>query len=142
MKTNFCNKNFALSLAFIMRFTATRKWPINIISKKYHGTTEFGAKHVSDETSSIISCRYKVPNYQQMEVKLCTFEIVMLSNAIILTRCFGFCFFCFQLFSQFDAEGEGFADVETFLEVLCMSVLLVNYHQKQDLFMFIKKWAK
>ena len=26
--------------------------------------------------------------------------------------------FFFQLFSQFDAEGEGFADVETFLEVL------------------------
>ena len=28
MKTNFHNKNFALSFAFIMRFTATRKWPI------------------------------------------------------------------------------------------------------------------
>ena len=28
MKTNFHNKNFALSLVFIMRFTATRKWPI------------------------------------------------------------------------------------------------------------------
>ena len=28
MKTNFHNKSFALSLAFIMRFTATRKWPI------------------------------------------------------------------------------------------------------------------
>ena len=28
MKTNFHNKNFALSLAFIMSFTATRKWPI------------------------------------------------------------------------------------------------------------------
>ena len=32
-----------------------------------------------------------------------------------------FWFLFFQLFSQFDAEGEGFADVETFLEVLCMS---------------------
>ena len=28
MKTNFHNTNFAPSLAFIMRFTATRKWPI------------------------------------------------------------------------------------------------------------------
>ena len=30
MKTNFhnINKDFALSLAFIMRFKATRKWPI------------------------------------------------------------------------------------------------------------------
>ena len=28
MKTNFHNTNFALSLAFIMRFTATRKWLI------------------------------------------------------------------------------------------------------------------
>ena len=28
MKANFHNKNFALSLAFIMRFRATRKWPI------------------------------------------------------------------------------------------------------------------
>ena len=27
-KTNFHMKGFALSLAFIMRFTATRKWPI------------------------------------------------------------------------------------------------------------------
>ena len=28
MKTNFHNKNFALSHAFIMRFKATRRWPI------------------------------------------------------------------------------------------------------------------
>ena len=28
VKTNFHNKNFAFSLAFIMRFKATRKWPI------------------------------------------------------------------------------------------------------------------
>ena len=27
-KTNFHNKSFAVSLALIMRFTATRKWPI------------------------------------------------------------------------------------------------------------------
>ena len=27
-KTNFHKQSFALSLAFIMRFTATRKWPI------------------------------------------------------------------------------------------------------------------
>ena len=33
MKTNFHNKNFALSLAFIMRFKATRKWPIDAIMK-------------------------------------------------------------------------------------------------------------
>ena len=32
MKTNFHNKNFAVSLAFIMRFTATRKWPIPVSS--------------------------------------------------------------------------------------------------------------
>ena len=28
-KTNFHMKSFALSLAFILRFTATRKWPIH-----------------------------------------------------------------------------------------------------------------
>ena len=28
MKANFHGKDFARSLAFIMRFTATRKWPI------------------------------------------------------------------------------------------------------------------
>ena len=27
-KTNFQEKSFALSLAFVVRFTATRKWPI------------------------------------------------------------------------------------------------------------------
>ena len=31
-KTNFYNKNFALSLTFIMRFTATRKWPIEMLT--------------------------------------------------------------------------------------------------------------
>ena len=31
-KTNFHMKAFALSLAFIMRFTVTRKWPIAIIT--------------------------------------------------------------------------------------------------------------
>ena len=30
MKTNFHNKSFALSLAFIMRFKATRKWSIQL----------------------------------------------------------------------------------------------------------------
>ena len=30
-KTNFHMKSFALSLAFIVRFTATRKWPINLM---------------------------------------------------------------------------------------------------------------
>ena len=28
MKTNFRNKNFVLSLVFIMRITETRKWPV------------------------------------------------------------------------------------------------------------------
>ena len=28
MKTNFHKENFALSLAFIMRFKITRKWPV------------------------------------------------------------------------------------------------------------------
>ena len=35
-KTNFHMKTFALSLAFIMRFTATRKWPIVVHHKKDH----------------------------------------------------------------------------------------------------------
>ena len=30
-RTNFHMNSFALSLAFIMRFTATRKWPIDLI---------------------------------------------------------------------------------------------------------------
>ena len=34
-KTNFHMKSFALSLAFIVRFTATRKWPISqLLSKR------------------------------------------------------------------------------------------------------------
>ena len=33
MKTNLSNKNFALSLAFIMRFKATRKWLIDLFKK-------------------------------------------------------------------------------------------------------------
>ena len=33
METNFHNKNFALSLAFLMRFTVTRKWPIYLPTK-------------------------------------------------------------------------------------------------------------
>lgn len=41
------------------------------------------------------------------------------------------CVFCFflsfvQLFNQFDADGEGFADVETFLEV-CIKLLKKYY---------------
>ena len=28
-KTNFHTKSFALTLAFIVRFTATRKWPVH-----------------------------------------------------------------------------------------------------------------
>ena len=35
MKTNFDNKNFAVSLAFIMRFKETRKWPIRIVYTVY-----------------------------------------------------------------------------------------------------------
>ena len=31
-KTNFHVKNFALSLALIMKFTATQKWPIRIVT--------------------------------------------------------------------------------------------------------------
>ena len=34
MKTNFHNKNFALSLPFKMRFEANRKWPIQAPSSK------------------------------------------------------------------------------------------------------------
>ena len=37
MKTNFHNKNFAFSLAFIMRFKATRKWSI---AKRTHYKSE------------------------------------------------------------------------------------------------------
>ena len=33
MKTNFHNKNFALSLAFIVRFKVTRKWSIHPMVK-------------------------------------------------------------------------------------------------------------
>ena len=36
-KTNyFCMKSFAISLAFIMRFTATRKWPIQSYFQSIH----------------------------------------------------------------------------------------------------------
>ncbi len=38
--------------------------------------------------------------------------------------CFvSFCLLSTQLFNQFDADGEGFADVETFLEV-CIKLLI------------------
>ena len=33
-KTNFRMKSFALSLAFMMRFKATRKWPITVRTRK------------------------------------------------------------------------------------------------------------
>ena len=33
-KTNFQMKSFALSLAFIARFTATRKWPVVVVVAK------------------------------------------------------------------------------------------------------------
>ena len=33
MKTNFHNKNFALSLAFILRFRASWKWPITSLGR-------------------------------------------------------------------------------------------------------------
>ena len=33
-KTNFHIKSFALSLAFVMRFTAARKWPIPAVCKR------------------------------------------------------------------------------------------------------------
>ena len=36
MKTSFHDKNFALSLAFIMRFKATRKWSIQIFLLENH----------------------------------------------------------------------------------------------------------
>ena len=42
MKTNIHNKNFALNLAFIMRFKAARKWPISIT---YHPTSSPGPSH-------------------------------------------------------------------------------------------------
>ena len=35
-KTNFRMKSFALSLAFIMRFTATRNWPIRLGANVIH----------------------------------------------------------------------------------------------------------
>ena len=42
MKTNFHNKKFALSLAFIMRFKATQKWPIaNFFPQTWQQTTSF-----------------------------------------------------------------------------------------------------
>ena len=37
MKTNFHNKNFALSLAFVMRFKATQKWSIGGLHCRYVG---------------------------------------------------------------------------------------------------------
>ena len=46
-----------------------------------------------------------------------------------------------QLFSQFDAEGEGFADVETFLEVgyiyLCQVLLVIKVLVYSNILYFI-----
>ena len=39
MKTNFHHKNFVLSLAFIMSFNATQKWPIEICLALFRSTT-------------------------------------------------------------------------------------------------------
>ena len=41
-KTNFRMKSFALSLAFIMRFTATGKWPIGAYILKIYNTLFLG----------------------------------------------------------------------------------------------------
>ena len=53
MKTNFHNKNFALSLAFIMRFKATRKWSISstrIMWQNYPVTQQVGTAFKLRET--------------------------------------------------------------------------------------------
>ena len=49
MKTNFHNKNFALSLAFIMRFKATRKWRITLY---YINTNEIPGELSRENISS------------------------------------------------------------------------------------------
>ena len=36
MKTNFHNKNYALSLALTMRLKATRKWPIKMLGNHFN----------------------------------------------------------------------------------------------------------
>ena len=40
-------KSFALSLAFIMRLTATRKWPITLTVHNRPNQSELGAKQVT-----------------------------------------------------------------------------------------------
>ena len=41
MRTHFHNKNCALSLTVIMRFKATRKWPIYVKEKQNDRQTRF-----------------------------------------------------------------------------------------------------
>ena len=57
MKTNFHDKSFALSLAFIMRLKATRKWPtLNLfIMMKESTTAHLPSQQISQRDTAIIS---------------------------------------------------------------------------------------
>ena len=55
-KTNFHMKSFALSLAFIMRFTATRKWPIQSWSRTREGQHRVPASPGARATDLEFSC--------------------------------------------------------------------------------------
>ena len=61
LKTDFHNKNFALSLAFIMRFKGTRKWPIDLLmlqnvptlTRKVANHSSFSARDLMDKIVEI-----------------------------------------------------------------------------------------
>ena len=61
-KTNFLMKRFALSLTFIVRFTATRKWPIIASLSKWKNLLEF----ILSELHVFIRKLFKIPANKQL----------------------------------------------------------------------------
>ena len=75
MKTNFHNKNFALSLAFIIRFKATRKWSVN-----FH----LNANYVS-KFSLVLA-----PTWRQCNQPIQSHKVLLLTIIIIFENFQGF----------------------------------------------------
>ena len=70
MKTNFHNKNFALSLAFILRLKATRKWPFE---PKWYRVSML--RLLEDNVDKVLEIQ-RIPNVFQSEIVAQTFETI------------------------------------------------------------------
>ena len=62
MKTNFQNKNFALSLAFIVRLKGTRSWPVEVL------VTYSPPEPVSEFTAARGECMKCLPQDENLRI--------------------------------------------------------------------------